>query len=97
MRGDRDVGDRERRGVARQDRVLEESNENGPLIDPGVGGYNVLLVGDARLLPVPAVEYRDGVSYAVIGDRPLDIRDRWAAPDSDAADAVEMAQPAPSK
>ncbi|MBT5866566.1 MAG: glycosyltransferase [Ilumatobacter sp.] len=74
-----------------QDRVLEESNENGPLIDPGVGGYNVLLVGDARLLPVPAVEYRDGVSYAVIGDRPLDIRDRWAAPDSDAADAVEMA------
>ena len=74
-----------------EDRVLKESNENGPLIDPGVGGYNVLLVGDARLLPVPAVEYRDGVSYAVIGDTPLDIRDRWAAPDSDAADAVEMA------
>jgi GT2 family glycosyltransferase len=74
-----------------QDRVLTERNENGPLIDPGVGGYNVLLVGDARLLPVPAVEYRDGVSYAVIGDKPLDIRDRWAAPDSDAADAVEMA------
>ena len=74
-----------------EDRVLKESNENGPLIDPGVGGYNVLLLGDARLLPVPAVEYRDGVSYAVIGDTPLDIRDRWAAPDSDAADAVEMA------
>ncbi len=74
-----------------QDRVLEESDEDGPLIAPGVGGYNVLLVGDARLLPVPAVEYRDGVSYAVIGDMPLDIRDRWAAPDSDAAEAVEMA------
>lgn len=73
------------------DRVLDETNENGPLVEPGRGGYNVLLVGDARLLPVPAVEYRDGVSYAIIGDGSFDITDRWAAPSSTAAASVELA------
>jgi GT2 family glycosyltransferase len=73
------------------DQTLEESNENGQLIEPGRGGYNVLLIGDARLLPVPAVEYRDGVSYAVVDDGPLDMRDRWAPPTSEAAEAIELA------
>lgn len=73
------------------DQVLDESNENGPLIEPGRGGYNVLLIGDARLLPVPAVEYRDGVSYAVVDDGVFDVRDRWAAPASEASESIELA------
>ena len=37
------------------------------------GDYNVLLLGDARVLPVPATEYRDGVSWAIIDDGALDV------------------------
>ena len=51
------------------------------------GDYNVLLIGDARLLPVPATEYRNGVSWAIIDDGPLDVRDRWMPP-SNAASAL---------
>ena len=73
------------------DRVLDESNENGPLIEPGSGAYNVLLIGDARLLPVPSIEYRDGVSFALIDDGRLDIRDRWAPPSSELSETIELA------
>ena len=73
------------------DQVLDVSNENGPLIEPGRGAYNVLLIGDARLLPVPSVEYRDGVSYAIIDDGPLDIRDRWAPPSDELSESIELA------
>ena len=73
------------------DRPTGDSNENGPLIEPGRGGYNVLLVGDARLLPVPSVEYRDGVSFAILDDGLLDVRDRWAAPSNDANTAIALA------
>ena len=55
------------------------------------GDYNVLLVGDARVLPVPATEYRDGVSWAIIDDGPLDIRDRWMPPSNAAAALVTNA------
>ena len=55
------------------------------------GDYNVLLIGDARLLPVPSTEYRDGVSWAIIDDGPLDARDRWMPPSNDAADLVTTA------
>jgi len=50
--------------------------------DDGLGDYHVLLLGDARTLPVPAVEYRNGVSFAVVSDDPLDTRARWAPTDS---------------
>ena len=52
------------------------------------GDFNVLLVGDARILPVPAVEYGAGVSFAVISDDGLDVRDRWPAPVGDANDDI---------
>ena len=55
------------------------------------GDYNVLLVGDARVLPVPATEYRDGVSWAIIDDGPLDVRDRWMPPSNAAAALVTTA------
>jgi GT2 family glycosyltransferase len=55
------------------------------------GDYHVLLVGDARVLPVPSTEYRDGVSWAIIDDGPLDIRDRWMAPSNSAAELVTTA------
>ncbi|MGI9645722.1 MAG: glycosyltransferase [Ilumatobacteraceae bacterium] len=62
------------------------------LPDPGVeGDYNVLLIGDARILPVPAVEYRDGISFALIGSAALDMRDRWTPPPSTADDDVIFA------
>ena len=55
------------------------------------GDYNVLLLGDARILPVPSVEYRDGVSWAIVDDDPLDARDRWAAPPNAASELVTTA------
>ncbi|NND74650.1 MAG: glycosyltransferase [Ilumatobacter sp.] len=65
---------------------------NAPLPDAADGGdYNVLLLGDARLLPVPSTEYRDGLSFAIIDDGPLDFRDRWTSPSTDADDAVRVA------
>jgi GT2 family glycosyltransferase len=45
----------------------------------GSGDYHVLVLGDARLLPVPAAEYRDGVSFAVIDDDGLDVTDTFPA------------------
>ncbi|MFK8022919.1 MAG: glycosyltransferase [Ilumatobacter sp.] len=59
----------------------------------GEGDYHVLLVGDARLIPVPATEYRDGVSFAVIDDDDLVTADRYVAPDnSDEAIAAALDQ-----
>jgi GT2 family glycosyltransferase len=55
------------------------------------GNYNVLLIGDARILPVPATEYRDGLSWAIFNDGALDTRDRWMPPTNDAADLVDTA------
>ena len=55
------------------------------------GDYNVLLIGDPRLLPVPATEYRDGIGWAIIDDGPLDVRDRWMPPSNAAAELVTTA------
>jgi GT2 family glycosyltransferase len=56
--------------------------------DPTDGDYRVLYVGDPRVLPVPATEYRPGIAYAVVDDGPLAFTDRWAPPATDADDAV---------
>ncbi|MDX2379686.1 MAG: glycosyltransferase [Acidimicrobiia bacterium] len=55
------------------------------------GEYNVLYLGDARILPVPAREYRDGISWAVKNEADFDTRDRWAPPLNDTADAIDEA------
>lgn len=55
------------------------------------GDYNVLFIGDARVLPVPATEYRDGVSWAIVDDGALDALDRWAPPSNAASDLVTTA------
>ena len=56
---------------------------NAWLVDePADGDYRVLLLGDSRVLPVPSTEYRDGISWALIDDGDLDVRDRWAPPDT---------------
>ena len=55
------------------------------------GDYNVLLVGDPRLLPVPSTEYRDGVGWAIIDDGALDARDRWMPPANSASELVTTA------
>ncbi len=55
------------------------------------GDYNVLLVGDPRILPVPSTQYRDGVAWAIIDDGPLDVRDRWMPPTNTASELVTTA------
>ena len=55
------------------------------------GDYNVLLVGDPRLLPVPSTEYRNGVGWAIIDDGALDARDRWMPPTNSASELVTTA------
>ena len=47
--------------------------------DAPAGGYRVLFVGDPRVLPVPGIEYRDGIAYAVTNDGSLEFTDRWPA------------------
>jgi hypothetical protein len=59
-------------------------------VDAG-GDYNVLLLGDARILPVPSTEYRTGVSWAIVDDGDLDAKDRWMPPPNAAADVVTTA------
>jgi len=54
------------------------------------GDYRVLFLGDPRLLPVPAQELTEGVGYAVVDDDPLDVRDRWVAPDTDADNRLRL-------
>lgn len=68
-----------------------------PDVDPvagdpdGGGDYNVLIIGDARILPVPGVEFRDGVSFAVIDADGLDVRDRWASAANPSDEAIAAA------
>lgn len=59
-------------------RVLPPASPADP--DAVAGDYNVLLVGDARLLPAWSHEYRDGISYAVVSDDRLDATARWPSP-----------------
>ena len=59
--------------------------------EPADGDYRVLLLGDSRVLPVPSTEYRDGLSWAIIDDGDLDVRDRWTAPSTAAAGNVTEA------
>ncbi len=55
------------------------------------GDYNVLLVGDPRILPVPSTEYRDGVAWAIVEGAPLDVLDRWMPPANSASELVTTA------
>jgi GT2 family glycosyltransferase len=66
-------------------RLVEASLPDVPADD--AGDYHVLLLGDARTLPIPSVEYRDGVSFALMSDDDLDVRRRWA-PTNEADAAV---------
>jgi hypothetical protein len=57
-------------------------------LDPPDGDYRVLYIGDPRVLPVPAQEYRDGIAFAVVDDGPLDFTDRWALPETEVDQVV---------
>ena len=56
-------------------------------VNPASGNYRILFLGDARLMPLPAQHYRDGISYAVAEDGTLDVLSQWA-PRPGAADAL---------
>jgi GT2 family glycosyltransferase len=60
-------------------------------VDPEIGDYRVLYVGDPRVLPVPVDDLGGGVSMAVVDDGDLDLRDRWPAPHQDADDRLAAA------
>ncbi len=59
--------------------------------DPADGDFRVLMIGDSRVLPAPSTAYRDGVSWAIIDDGDLDVRDRWSPPDTAATTVVNTA------
>ena len=67
---------------------LIDASLPGPIPD---GDYNVLFLGDARILPVPSTEYRDGLAWAIMDDGALDTRDRWMPPTNDAAGLINTA------
>lgn len=60
-------------------------------VDPAVGDYRVLFVGDPRTLPVPSRNYADGIAYAVVDAGPLDITDRFPTPVTAGDEAVTEA------
>ena len=60
-------------------------------INPAVGDYRVLYVGDARVLPVPGKELEPGIAYAVVDAGPLDFTDRFPVPDTEGDESVERA------
>ena len=53
--------------------------------------YRVLVLGDARLIPGVAVEYRDGLSYSVLTQDELTVADRWARPSTEFDEAIVAA------
>jgi GT2 family glycosyltransferase len=57
----------------------------------GDGDYRVLYVGDPRVLPVPAREYRPGIAYAVTDAGQLGFADRFAIPETRGDEAVVRA------
>lgn len=60
-------------------------------VDPAVGDYRVLYLGDPRLLPVPATEYADGIAYAITDAGPLEFDDRFPQTATDADEAITRA------
>ena len=60
-------------------------------VERDLGDYRVLYVGDPRLLPVRANQYRPGIGYAIADAGPLDFTDIFAGPSSPGDQAVEHA------
>lgn len=60
-------------------------------VDPALGDYRALYVGDPRVLPVPGRTLEPGVAYAVTDSGPLDFTDRFAVPETRADEAVARA------
>lgn len=60
-------------------------------VDPALGDYRALYLGDPRVLPVPGRTIEPGVAYAVADSGPLDFTDRFLVPGTRADAAVERA------
>lgn len=60
-------------------------------VEPSVGDYRVLYVGDPRVLPVPGREYAPGIAYAVVDAGPLDFTDRFPVAESEGDEALQRA------
>src|SRR5690606_17886135 len=60
-------------------------------VNPEIGDYRVLYLGDPRVVPIPSTEYIAGLSYAVADAGPLDFTDRFPQARTDADAAIERA------
>lgn len=60
-------------------------------VDPALGDYRALYVGDPRVLPVPGRTLEPGVAYAVTDSGPLDFTDRFLVPETRADESVGRA------
>lgn len=62
--------------------------------DPLEGDYNTVFVGDPRILQIPSTRIGDGISYAVVDDGELTIRDRWSSARSPMTASMDRAMTA---
>ena len=60
-------------------------------VNPAIGDYRVLYLGDPRVLPIPSTEYIEGIGYAVADAGPLDFTDRFPQAHTDADPAIVRA------
>ena len=60
-------------------------------VDPALGDYRTLYIGDPRVLPVPGRTFQPGVAYAVADSGPLEFTERFILPETRADEAVERA------
>ena len=62
--------------------------------NPPEGDYNTVFVGDRRVLQIPSTEINQEISYAVVDDGELTIRDRWQSARSPMSAAMDHAMDA---
>ncbi len=62
--------------------------------NPPEGDYNTVFIGDPRVLQIPSTEISQEISYAVVDDGELTIRDRWQSAQSPMAASMDRAMDA---
>lgn len=62
--------------------------------NPPEGDYNTVYVGDPRVLQIPSTEIDQEISYAVVDDGELTIRDRWRSAQTPMTTSMDRAMDA---
>lgn len=63
-------------------------------INPSEGDYNIVFVGDPRILQIPSTKINREISYAVVNDGELTILDRWRGAGSPMTASMDRAMSA---